>query len=125
MRRRRFGARRGISQKAIVRDSDECFESHHPDEVRISQMLRQFPRDEVVTKRPSVTSEYEVCAHSLAGLDGVGETHHLERHLLLSGAARLLPLQRDDDRLASLTRDRVGLVCAAAAPRTHVDLTLV
>src|SRR5258708_39795442 len=53
-----------------------------------------------------------------SGANDFSEAHHFERHFLLGRAARLLPLQRDQNIDAIFTRDRINEVSAFAAKTT-------
>ena len=74
------------------------------------------------------SAEDEVGARVVVRLcqDGVHQAHRLEGHLLLGGAGRLLPLQRDQLAAAfRFVRDNVDDVLAATEALADVDLAVV
>src|SRR5688572_23421643 len=83
------------SELAVVGDSGESFERHDPHKAGMNEVFVELARRVVVTQRPAIASEDQVSAIGVLGSNGVGETHHFERHLLLGRAAGLLPLKRD------------------------------
>ena len=109
----------------VVREPNERFQSDNTNERCVNQMIRQSAGCVVIAQRPSIAAEHDVCTISMARTHGIGQTHDLERYLLFCCAARLLPLQRDEDRAAVFLCERIDLVCAAAAPCAYSCLRLI
>ena len=121
--------RLGLLESSLVGPGDELLESEDLDDVGVffeEVILKRATRVEVaqsptLAAGPAIcTAEDEVRLIVSTVSYGIGKTHELEGYFLLSGAAGLLPFQRNEKRAAAFFSNGINPVTAAARPLSNL-----
>src|SRR5438477_228847 len=62
-------------QLRIIGDTDERLQRDNLHQIGVNEVLCEFAGREVVTERPAITAQDEICAGALSGPHSIGQAH--------------------------------------------------